>query len=281
MIKQPHFHLVTLPAQGHINHSLQFAKRLMLIDGYDDGIKPQDNRLRYMYGLKRRGSQTLSELIVDSAKAKPIPSSLWIQPAAVFDIYFYHFNGYGDIFSNCKDTSNVIALPGLPQFSSRGLPSFLLPSNTYATALQLLQEQPEQLSQETNQEVLVNSFDALELGAMNATEKFNLIGIEPLIPSDFLDGKDPLDKSFGGDLFQGSEDYTEWWNSKPKSSVVCVSSGSILVLSNRQMEEISRWLVRSRLPFLLVIRDGQNKKKEKWLKALRLRGAWIWLWQME
>jgi anthocyanidin 3-O-glucoside 5-O-glucosyltransferase len=127
----------------------------------------------------------------------------------------------------------------------------------------LLQEQLEQLSQETNPKVLVNSFDALELGAMNATEKFNLIGIGPLIPSAFLDGKDPLDKSFGGDLFQGSEDYTEWLNSKPKSSVVYVSFGSILVLSNRQMEEISRGLVQSGLPFLWVIRDEQNKKKEK------------------
>ncbi|KAH8489399.1 hypothetical protein H0E87_024860 [Populus deltoides] len=272
MIKQPHFLLVTLPLQGHINPSLQFAKRLTLIgarvtlatalsaqrrmlktlfpdglsfvtfsDGYDDGLKPEDDRVHYMSELKRRGSQTLNELILDSAKeGKPItclvytvlipwaaevaraqhlPAAfLWIQPATVFDIYFYYFNGY---------------------------------------------EQLEQLSQETNPKVLVNSFDALELGAMNATEKFNLIGIGPLIPSAFLDGKDPLDKSFGGDLFQGSEDYTEWLNSKPKSSVVYVSFGSILVLSNRQMEEISRGLVQSGLPFLWVIRDEQNKKKEK------------------
>jgi len=318
MIKQPHFLLVTLPLQGHINPSLQFAKRLTLIgarvtlatalsaqrrmsktlfpdglsfvtfsDGYDDGLKPEDDRVHYVSELKRRGSQTLNELIVDSAKeGKPItclvytvflpwaaevaraqhlPAAfLWIQPATVFDIYFYYFNGYGDIFSNCKDASNVIALPGLPQFASRDLPSFLLPSNTSTVALQLFQEQLEQLSQETNPKVLVNSFDALELGAMNATEKFNLIGIGPLIPSAFLDGKDPSDKSFGGDLFQGSEDCsTEWLNSKPKSSVVYVSFGSILVLSNRQMEEISRGLVQSGLPFLWVIRDEQNKKKEK------------------
>ena len=45
--------------------------------------------------------------------------------------------------------------------------------------------------------------------------------------------------------------------------MVCVSFGSILVLPNRHMEEISRGLVRSHLPFLWVIRDGQNKKKEK------------------
>jgi anthocyanidin 3-O-glucoside 5-O-glucosyltransferase len=104
MIKQPHFLLVTLPLQGHINPSLQFAKRLTLIgarvtlatalsaqrrmlktlfpdglsfvtfsDGYDDGLKPEDDRVHYMSELKRRGSQTLNELILDSAKeGKPI-----------------------------------------------------------------------------------------------------------------------------------------------------------------------------------------------------------------
>ncbi|KAJ6941354.1 hypothetical protein NC651_007213 [Populus alba x Populus x berolinensis] len=225
-----------------------------------------------MSEFKRRGSQTLNELIVDSAKegkpvtclvytmlqhwaaevarAQHLPAALlWIQPATVFDIYYYYFNGYGDIFSNCKDTSYAIELPGLPPFASRDLPSFVLPSNTYTLALQLFQEQLEQLSQETNPKVLVNSFDALELGAMNAIEKLNLVGIGPLIPS--------------GDLFQGSEDYTEWLNSKTKSSVVYVSFGSILVLPKRQIKEIARGLVDSGLPFLWVIRDEQNKNEVK------------------
>ncbi|KAI5599672.1 hypothetical protein BDE02_02G211900 [Populus trichocarpa] len=317
MAVQPHFLLLTYPAQGHINPALQFAKGLTRIgalvtlvtslsagrrmsktlfpdglsfvtfsDGYDDGFKPEDDRDHFTSELKRRGSQTLNELIVDSAKegkpvtclvytmllhwasevarAQHLPAALlWIQPATVFDIYYYYFNGYGDIFNNCKDTSYAIELPGLPPLASRDLPSFVLPSNTYTFALQMFQEQLEQLSQETNPKVLVNSFDALELGAMNATEKFNLIGIGPLIPSAFLDGKDPLDKSFGGDIFHGSEDYTEWLNSKTKSSVVYVSFGSILVLSKRQIEEIARGLVDSGLTFLWVIRDEQKKNEVK------------------
>ncbi|KAJ6710856.1 UDP-GLYCOSYLTRANSFERASE 75D1 [Salix koriyanagi] len=156
MVVQPHFLLVTYPAQGHINPSLQFAKGLTRIgalvtlvtslsagrrmsktsfpdglsfvtfsDGYDDGFKPGDDRERYASELKRRGSQTLNELIADSAKegkpvtcvvytmllhwaadvarAQHLPAALlWIQPATVFDIYYYYFNGYGDIFNNCK-----------------------------------------------------------------------------------------------------------------------------------------------------------------------------------
>lgn len=317
MVVQPHFVMLTYPAQGHINPSLQFAKGLTRIgvlvtlvtslsagrrmsetsfpdglsfltfsDGYDDGYKPGDDRERRASEVKRRGSQTLNELIADSAKegkpvtcvvytmfllwaadvarAQHLPAALlWIQPATVFDIYYYYFNGYGDIFNNCKDTSSAIELPGLPPLTSRDLPSFTLPSNTYTAAILSLQKQLEQLSQESNPKVLVNSFDALELGSMNATEKFKLIGIGPLIPSAFLDGKDPMDRSFGGDLFRVSDDYTEWLDSKAKSSVVYVSFGSLLVLSKRQREEVARGLVDSGFPFLWIIRDEQNKNAEE------------------
>ncbi|KAJ6338850.1 hypothetical protein OIU76_008334 [Salix suchowensis] len=317
MVVQPHFLLVTYPAQGHINPSLQLAKGLTRIgvlvtlvtslsagrrmsktsfpdglsfvtysDGYDDGLEPGGDLERLASELKRRGSQTLNEVIADSAKegkpvtcvvytiflhwaadvarAQHLPAALlWIQPATVFDIYYYYFNGYGDIFNNCKDTSYVIELPGLPPLTSRDLPSFTLPSNTYTVILRSFQEQLEHLSQEPNPRVLVNSFDALELGPMNATEKFKLIGIGPLIPSAFLDGKDPLDRSFGGDLFRVSEDYTEWLNSKTESSVVYVSFGSILVLSKRQVEEVARGLVDSGFPFLWILRDEQNKNGEE------------------
>jgi UDP:flavonoid glycosyltransferase YjiC (YdhE family) len=104
MAVQPHFLLLTYPAQGHINPALQFAKGLTRIgvlvtlvtslsagrrvsttlfpdglsfvtfsDGYDDGFKPEDDRDHFTSELKRRGSQTLNELIVDSAKeGKPV-----------------------------------------------------------------------------------------------------------------------------------------------------------------------------------------------------------------
>ncbi|RWR87159.1 crocetin glucosyltransferase, chloroplastic-like protein [Cinnamomum micranthum f. kanehirae] len=90
-----HFLLVTLPAQGHINPTLQFAKRLIqttgshvtfatsvsayrrmirspappglsyasFSDGYDDGFNPSDDRGHYMAQLKQIGARTLSHLV--------------------------------------------------------------------------------------------------------------------------------------------------------------------------------------------------------------------------
>jgi hypothetical protein len=87
-----------------------------------------------------------------------------------------------------------------------------------------------------------------------------------------LDGKDPSDTSFGGDLFQSSKDhYIEWLNSKPKSSVIYVSFGSLLVLVKQQMEEIARGLLDCDRPFLWVIRAKENGEEEKEEEKLSCR----------
>ncbi|KAL6343215.1 hypothetical protein AAG906_021013 [Vitis piasezkii] len=93
--------------------------------------------------------------------------------------------------------------------------------------------------------------------------KFKLMGIGPLLPSAFLDGKDPSDTSFGGDLFRGSKDYIQWLNSNAESSVIYVSFGSLSVLSKQQSEEIARGLLDSGRPFLWVIRAKENEEEEK------------------
>ncbi|CAK9133716.1 unnamed protein product [Ilex paraguariensis] len=316
-----HILLVTLPAQGHVNPSLQLAKRLIQMDvevtfatslsahrrmtkttrplkgfnfaafsdGNDDGLPRSDtDPNQYMSKIRNRGSQFLKEIIKASAnEGRPItclvyslllpwaaevarefhiPAALlWIQPATVLDIYYYYFHGFFDInVENCKDPSWSIELPGLPLVKSHDLPSYILPSNSNKfNPLQFFKEQVETVDEETNPIILVNSFDALEPEALKAIDKYNLIGIGPLIPSAFLDGNDPTDTSFGGDLFDKSNTYIEWLNSKPKSSVVYVSFGSILSLPKRQMEEIARGLLKSCRPFLWVVKAKENGEEER------------------
>ncbi|CAK9149138.1 unnamed protein product [Ilex paraguariensis] len=258
-------------------------------DGYDGSFKPSDIDVKHMMSeIRNRGSQTLRDIIKASAdEGRPITclvyglflpwaakvarefdiaaALLWSQPATVLDIYHYYFHDYIDInVENCKDPSWSIELPGLPLLKIHDLPSFILPSNSGEfNALQSIQEQLEILDEETSPTVLVNSFDALEPEALKAIDKYNLIGIGPLIPSAFLDGKEPSDTSFGGDLFQKSNSYAEWISSKPKSSVVYVSFGSILSLPRKQMEEIARGLLESCRPFLWVIKVKENGEEEK------------------
>lgn len=257
-------------------------------DGYDDGFKITDDAKLFMSQIRSCGTECLKEIIHSSAEeGRPIsslvytlllpwaaevardshiPSALlWIQPATVLDIYYYYFNGYNEAMSNCNDPSWSIKLPGLPLLHAKDLPSFLLPSSqeTYSHALPSFKEQLEVLDADTNPKVLVNSFDALEPDALKAIDKLKLIAIGPVIPSAFLDGKDPSDTSFGGDLFQKSRNYTDWLNSKPKESVIYVSFGSILELTKPQMEEIGIGLIKSNRPFLWVIRKKEDKKEEK------------------
>ncbi|TKY59940.1 Crocetin glucosyltransferase [Spatholobus suberectus] len=116
-----------------------------------------------------------------------------------------------------------------------------------------------QLDLEANPTVLVNTFEALEAESLRAVDKINMIPIGPLIPSAFLDGKDPDETAFGGNIFPVSIDYVEWLHSKEEKSVVYVSFGSYFELSKRQTEEIARALLDCGRSFLWVIREQEKE----------------------
>ncbi|KAK1401740.1 Glycosyltransferase [Heracleum sosnowskyi] len=321
MAEQRHILLITFPAQGHINPSLQFAKKLTRMgvqvtfatslsahsrmantlaatkglniasfsDGYDDGFKLTDDAKHFMSSIRNHGSESVKQIlrstsekgspiscvvytlllpwVADVARQLGVPSALlWIQPASVLDIYYYYFNGYGEAMNNClDDPAWSIQLPGLPLLHARDLPSFILPTchEMYSFALPSFKEQLDALNADEKPMVLVNSFDALEVDALKAIEKLELIAIGPVLPSAFLDGKDPSDTSFGGDLFQKSRNYKDWLDSKPHNSVIYISFGSILTLSKPQMNEIGKGLLKSGRPFLWVIRKKEGESEEE------------------
>ncbi|XP_075654127.1 phloretin 4'-O-glucosyltransferase-like [Castanea sativa] len=244
-------------------------------DGYDDGVVPMEDAQKRRDQLKHNGSKALTDLIVstaniqcivytmflpwvaDVARELHLPSALLlIQPAMVFDIYYYYYNGFADVIGDDSDDrpSFSIQLPGLPLLATRDLPSFLLASNPYAFAPAAIQAQFEVLEKESNPRVLVNTFDELEPEALKALEKLNLVAIGPLVPFAILDGRD---------LSNGSKNYIKWLNSKSESSVIYVSFGSLLVLKKEQMEEIAHGLLDFGRPFLWVIRAKESGEEEK------------------
>ncbi|XP_059632108.1 UDP-glycosyltransferase 75C1-like [Cornus florida] len=337
-----HILLVTFPGQGHINPSLQFAKRLVargvkvtfattlsairrmnkttptphgltlvpFSDGYDNGFKAEEIK-EVTSAIRFHGSRAVANLINASAdEGRPItrvvyttyipwvaevthnlhvPSTLlWIQPAAILDIFYYYFNGYADVIrKRSRDPFCAIELPGLPLLTSRDIPSFLLHSDPYNFELLEFKKHVEILDAEPNPQVLVNTIDALESNTLRAIKKLNMIPIGPLIPSAFLDGKDPSDTSNEGDMFQKSTEYVEWLNSKPESSVVYLSFGSISVLSEKQREEMAHGLLESQRPFLWVVRKtdqyGENVENEiSCMEELEKQGMIVpWCSQVE
>ncbi|CAA3007363.1 crocetin glucosyltransferase, chloroplastic-like [Olea europaea subsp. europaea] len=339
-----HILLVSFPGQGHINPSLQFAKRLLQIgakvtfstslsaisrmseaastipgltlapfsDGYDNGWTSADDVRDFMSSFRNCGSEAVKNLLLakeneghpfthmvystlvtwagEVANELQIPSTLlWNQPATVFYAYYLYFCK-NEIFTG--ENSEVVELPGLPLvLSSSDLPSFMQSSSPviYNFSLPIYKEHFEILDGAgTRQKVLVNTFDALEFETLRAFNKYDLMGIGPLIPSAFLDGKDPLDTSFGGDLIQKTVDYIDWLNSKDELSVIYVSFGSFSNLSKQQMEEIAKGLIKSQKPFLWVIRDrksgteGEEDNTLSLMKEVEKQGMIVpWCSQLE
>ncbi|GLT80570.1 hypothetical protein SLA2020_520030 [Shorea laevis] len=282
--------LIVFPLLGHINPTVQLAKRLAnlgvrvtymttvstinpmstgwAIEGIsfagfsDRNVKGNIDEI--IYELERCGSQAFREFVAGRikegtgfthiiysllfpwvatvAREFQIPITfLWVQAASMLNIYYQCYRtDYGDFISkNIDDPSISVELPRLTPLKSVDLPSFLPPSNRYQSAIPTIRRDVQMLNEETKPKVLVNTFDALEAEALKAIQNYNMVGIDPLIPSAFLDGKNPSDTSFGGDIFKGTKDYTQWLNTKPESAVVYVSFGSLAVLAKARKEEIA------------------------------------------
>ncbi|XP_015958239.1 phloretin 4'-O-glucosyltransferase [Arachis duranensis] len=293
---------------------------LTFSDGYDAGFSvfsggDDDYRL-YSSELKQRGSDFIAHLIAsramegepftcliytllvpwahEVARAFQLPTALlWIQAATVMSIVHPYFHGCETyITDKIKSKDEPFTIPGLPLLlSSCDVPTFLLVSTTNPLSFifPLSEEQFRVLHKETNPTVLVNTFEALEPEALGALDGINMIPIGPLIPSAFLDGSDPRDTSFGGDILHASNDYVKWLDSQEESSVVYVSFGSYHELPKKQTEEIARALLGCEHPFLWVVRENlikvEGRKEEEdlsYMEELKMKGKIVkWCSQVQ
>ncbi|KAL2343495.1 hypothetical protein Fmac_004780 [Flemingia macrophylla] len=275
-------------------------------DGHDDGFNPNKTThadfALYASQLHQRASDFVSHLILSAASdgdpftcllytllvpwAPPLArrfnlptAMLWVEPATVLNIIYHYFHGYADHINHASKTTAIV-FPGFSfSLSPRDMPSMLLHRESGISSFfySLFEEQIQQLDLERNLLVLVNTFEALEEEALRAVDKLNMIPIGPLVPSAILDGKDPRDTSFGGDLLPVSSHYLEWLDSKQENSVVYVSFGSYWELSKRQMEEIADALLDCERPFLWVIRrkvveDGKEEDDISCREELEKKG---------
>jgi len=197
--------------------------------------------------------------VPEVAKKFNIPSAFfWTQSCAVFLVY-HHFI-YGKLATGWNEilkTTEAIEIPGLPPLSVSDLPSFLLPTNPYVNIWRIALEQYRSLPEVTW--VLGNSFDKLESEEINSMKSIVPIRtVGPLIPSAFLDGRNPWDTDSGANMWKTTS-CTDWLNRKEPARVVYVSFGSLAVLSKEQTHEIAHGLKASGYPFIWVIRPSNSK----------------------
>ncbi|KAI4372787.1 hypothetical protein MLD38_010976 [Melastoma candidum] len=267
-------------------------------DGHDDGVIETGLNLElYMEEVNRRGSETLRELILGNrargtdfthvffttlipwaaevARSLGLRSTLvWIQPATVFDIYYYYFHGYEEPIRSIADSattgdggSREILLPGMLPMTSGYIPSFFASKNQHGFSLPLMKRHFEILDCEQSgtvkPKVLVNTFEELEPQAVKAIEELDIIPVGPFIPSAFLSGQETAHTSLGGDLFQKAKDldYNSWLSKQHTASVIYISFGSFSLFSRPQKQEMAKALIAVGRPFLWVIRKKMGEEE--------------------
>lgn len=195
--------------------------------------------------------------VADVAAEHNIPCAcLWIQPCALFAIYYRFYNNLSH-FPTLKEFDMSVELPGLPLLQSRDLPSFVHPSNPYGSLTKLLSEMFQDMKK--LKWLLANSFYELEKDVIDSmAEVFPITTVGPLVPPSLL-GEDQ-NEDVGIEMWKPQDSCMEWLNHKPPSSVIYISFGSLIVSSAKQNESIAKALKNSNRPFLWVIKnDGKEE----------------------
>ncbi|KAH0668926.1 hypothetical protein KY289_023419 [Solanum tuberosum] len=275
-------------------------------DGFDEGGFTQaQNTDVFLKSFKENGSRTLSQILtkyenstypircivydsffpwaLDVAKKHGIYGASFFTNSAMVCAVFAHIH-HGTFSLPVKIEENEpLLLPGLPCLYPIDVPGFIKEPESYPAYLAM------KMSQFSNVEnadwIFDNSFQELEGEIARGVSKFwpaKLIG--PMVPSSYLDGRIENDKGYGASLWKPlSEECLNWLKTKPKQSVIYISFGSMVSLTQKQMEEIAYALIGSNMNFLWVVRNTEECKLPKgFIESTKGKGLIVsWCNQLE
>ncbi|XP_047072309.1 cyanidin 3-O-rutinoside 5-O-glucosyltransferase-like [Lolium rigidum] len=265
-------------------------------DGYDRGFHlfagNGDDARRYCEAFGRVGPDTLSAVLdrlaargqpvtcvlytmlmwwtAEVARKRGLPRALyWNQPATMLAVYWHYFHGYERIVTeHAAEPGFTVAMPGLPPMAIRDLPSFFtdLTDGRIVAAFGNIRRTFQQLELDVDIStggrkpmVLVNTVEALEVGALASVPELDMFPIGPAVLSLFTDDTRSGTNTVVGDLFEHDEKgYMEWLDTKPARSVVYMSFGSLAATTKQQKEEMKRGLAASGRSYLQVVRKDNR-----------------------
>ncbi|KAI7747002.1 hypothetical protein M8C21_011757 [Ambrosia artemisiifolia] len=254
-------------------------------DGFDDGGFAQvRSEELFLESFKSNGSRTLNQLIknhqttnnpitcvvydsflpwaLDVAKENGIiGGAFFTNSAAVTAIFSRIYDGELRLPVRSEDCPVVI--PGVPPMNLEDLPSFLNAPESYPAYLRMKLNQFSNLDEADW--IFSNTFQSLEYEVMKGMgEQWPAKLIGPMVPSAYLDGRIEGDKGYGASLWKPLDDgCIKWLDTKPPNSVVYISFGSMVSLTQQEMEEIAWGLQESGYYFLWVVKDSERHKLPK------------------
>ncbi|XP_044481052.1 gallate 1-beta-glucosyltransferase-like [Mangifera indica] len=185
--------------------------------------------------------------VSDVAESLGLPSAmLWVQSCACFAAYYHYCHGLV-AFPDEKNPEIDVQLPFMPLLKYDEVPSFLHPTTPYPFLRRAILGQYKNLDKPFC--ILMDTFQELEheiIEYMSTISPIKTVG--PL----FKNPKAPS-STVRGD-FMKADDCIEWLDTKPASSVVYISFGSVVYLKQEQVDEIAHGLLNSGVSFLWVMK---------------------------
>ncbi|KAM0025226.1 putative UDP-glucuronosyl/UDP-glucosyltransferase, UDP-glycosyltransferase family [Helianthus debilis subsp. tardiflorus] len=188
--------------------------------------------------------------VSDLAQELNIPCAmLWVQSCACFSSY-YHYEKSLVPFPSEEKPDIDVQLPNMPVLKSDEIPSFLHPSTPYPFLRRAILGQFKNLS--NNFCVLMETFEELEGDLIKyMSQIYPIRAVGPLFNNPLLE----TSSGISGDLIK-ADDCLEWLDSKQPSSVVYISFGSVVSLSQEQVTEMAYGVLNSGVSFLWVMRNN-------------------------
>jgi len=261
----------TLNQQPSQNKQIQFE---FFSDGLSLDFDREKNSETFINSMKTIGAKNMSTLITNLAKVRDyyciivdpvlltdienvsnelnIPVAfLWMQPCATFSISYRYFRNVNS-FPDLNNPNEIVQLPGLPLLKVRDFPTYMLPS--FPPHCRQIMVDMCQACDTNVKWVIANTVYEWEVEGVKSMSSLSPVyTVGPLV-SDFMIGKNDVSNNNMINMWNVEDSCIDWLNNKPNSSVIYIAFGSIVVLTQKEVDNIANALRNSKKSFLWVIK---------------------------